>query len=96
MITREITTFEVQAFGKGAIETLPDGRKVQGIEPITPAVVAMDTSLTKTEARKALLAAGHTVPKGSTIEVTEVAKVKYACTVEDFIKISSVIEEVEL
>lgn len=96
MITRDIYTFSVQAFGKGETITLDNGMTATVNQPITPEVMVMETSLTETEARKALKAEGHTVPKGSTLEIKKVARVKYACTLRDFLSVATVVEELNV
>lgn len=96
MITRDVYTFAVQAFGKGDTVTLADGSTATINDPITPEVLVMETSLSLTEARKALKAEGYEVPKGSKVEVKKVARAKYACTLKDFLGIASMVEELDL
>lgn len=95
MITRDITTFEIQAV-KSHTTRNAQGELVSETQVLTPAIHVFDTSMTKTDGRKALLNAGYDVPKGCEVLITPVAKVKYRCTVQDFLSISCAVEEVAI
>lgn len=95
MITRDITTFEIQAVRSFATRNA-NGELVTDFEVLTPAIHVFDTSMTKTDGRKALISAGYDVPKGCQVLITPVAKVKYRCSVADFLSISSPVEEVAI
>lgn len=82
LVSRTLTRFSVKIVkltDDMEIVTLFDG------ETVAP-------HLTKTDARK--LAAGD-IPRGSIVKIDEKEKVKYACELQDFLKIAHVVTDAD-
>lgn len=95
MITRDVYTFAVQAFDV-KLSKDKNGEFTTEVTPLTPKVFVKETSLTPTEARKALKAEGYDIKKGCELIIDKVARVKYACTMEDFLSVAHEIEQLTI
>lgn len=88
MLTRTITTFNA---------TASRIYKEDGVlkEEIFGSATFEGTNATNTQARKALSAAGVPCPRGCNIEIEEVERVTYACTLEDFMSVAHPVAKAE-
>lgn len=90
MITRDIITFGIQAT-RAKRCTGEDGSVFYETEVLTPVIEVMETSLTKTEARKALMSAGYEVPRNCDVIIEKLKTQKMAISLSDFIEHANVI-----
>lgn len=81
MITRTLTTFEATAY------TIVDDGETPTLEVMGKAQFVA-TKPNKADARKALIAAGIDVPRGTTINIKEVDTITYGCELDEFLKIA--------
>lgn len=90
MITRTLTTFEATAYA------IIDEGEAPTLEVIGKAQFTA-TKPNKADARKALIAAGVEVVRGTTINIKEVSTATYGCDLDDFMAIAKpVVKDDEL
>lgn len=85
MFTRTITTWKATAYGISWEGDTPKAVKLGSAEFVA-------TNATKTDARKALKAAGIDCPRGTEIRLEEVEAVVYGMSVETFMQYAKPIE----
>lgn len=85
MFTRTVSTYKVTAYKLSMEDGVPTS------EPLGTAEY-VGTSVSKTQARKALSYAGYIIPKGAHIEVEKVNEAVYGCTVEEFLSVAHLVE----
>lgn len=91
-MTRQITFFKYEC-GIQSMEQAEDGRYDLVRKPI---VEVEDSSMTKTEIRKAIIAAGYECKRGTEVYATKVGKVVYKFTTDALKSIAESREELPL
>ena len=85
MFTRTITTYKATAYTIKWVDGKPEAAELGSAEFVA-------ASASKTDARKALKAAGVNCPRGTEVIIDEVEQVVYGMSVEEFMQHAQPIE----
>lgn len=86
MFTRTLTTYKATAY-----KTVTDlATKTATVQEIGE-VQFVGTTPTKTDARRAFQEEGIALPKGTEIEIVELKKELWGCTIEEFLEVATLI-----
>lgn len=86
MFTRTVTTWKATAYTIDVKDGKPNVKTIGSVEYVS-------ASTSKTEARSALINAGFSIPRGTTVEFAKVSEETYGMSVDEFMLYAHRIEK---